>query len=625
MKDNKAVSELAFLFKLLPVMQEVDSVDRIYRLLLAMTTTVRSIVYERATLFVVDEREGVISGRYGTSRQENAGHAPVTFEEMARQVFAVYENVEGDDLTVKARSFSVPLGWHRSAIVKAVKSGFPVIADRSLSEYATDPFFDFFDTESYVAVPLKFNDRVTSVLVADQAHDRESHADDVSLVYSLSQQAAAAAQHLIEISTHRRKSRILFKVNQILGGANDRSKFEEGLKLALIMLTRAVGASGCFLKDLTSEKTIHIKTVHEFSPDADDDDITISENFEPILDRAAGRMESFGGTGNHELVGAAAKSIQFFYVCPLVAGGDVVGAVAIYTDRANNSPRVEDYDTSDKSFVQLVAGIVASHVRAKETDERIRRAEEFLQEMGSNLSRERARSRQVESSADYNSRITGDLRLMRRHLRGKGPYAKRLEKINASVESMLSYSDSFRKRVLAKTTKYALVDIFELTRAIAGDWQQEMEERGIEVTVRIPIRGPSLLMDEKKISIAIESILRTTAKYLDKGNRALIECSTADDRVMLCFADNSAGLPGDIISRLFMPFDSIEVEDEKKRALSIAGEIIQKHAGEIMIKSSHSWKTILILTFPCAANRDRRTVGRQRRRRHERRTPVETS
>ncbi len=103
-----------------------------------------------------------------------------------------------------------------------------------------------------------------------------------------------------------------------------------------------------------------------------------------------------------------------------------------------------------------------------------------------------------------------------------------------------------------------------------------------------------------------------------------IECSTSDDRVLLCFADNSEGLPGDIISRLFMPFESAAVEDEKKRALSLAGEVIQKHAGEIMIKSSHSWKTILILSFPGAANRDRRKIYRERRRRQDRRLPVKT-
>ncbi|MFQ5511042.1 MAG: ATP-binding protein [Candidatus Krumholzibacteriia bacterium] len=622
MKNENAVSELAFLFKLLPVMQEVESVDRIYRLLLAITTAVTSIVYERAMVFVVDEHEGVVSGRYGVSYPESGDSEDSTFEEMARRVFATYEAVESGDLTLRARSFSVPLGWHRSAIVTAVKSGYPVIAERAVSEYATDPFFDFFETEGYVAVPMKLNDRVAAVLVADRARASENSADDVSLVYSLSQQAAAAAQHLLEISSHKRRSRILFKVNQILGGTKDRSKFDEGLKLVLIMLTRAIGASGCFLKDLTGEKTVHIKSVHEYAPDADEEDIAIGETFEGLLDRAAGRMEAFGGGEGDALLGEAAKSIRSFYVCPLVAGGDVAGAIAVYTDTENASPRSWDHERSGKSFVQLVAGIVASHIQAKETEQRIRRAEEFLQEMGSNLSRERDRSRQVDNTADFHSRVSGDLGLIQEHLSSKAPHARRLEKIAELVESLRGYSDSFKRGVLARATKYSTVDIFEITRCIVDDWRPEVVKKGIEVLVRVPAMGPSLLMDKKKISLAIKGILETTATCLEEGNRMLIECSATDDGVVLCFADNGLGLPGDIISRLFMPFESAETSDEKKRALSLAGEIIQKHSGEIMIKSSCSWKTILILTFPRPANRDRRKVRRDRRRARDRRARV---
>ena len=46
------------------------------------------------------------------------------------------------------------------------------------------------------------------------------------------------------------------------------------------------------------------------------------------------------------------------------------------------------------------------------------------------------------------------------------------------------------------------------------------------------------------------------------------------------------------------------------------------YSGDILIKSSMSWKTILILSFPKGANRDRRKSRRDRRRRRERRTAV---
>jgi signal transduction histidine kinase len=105
----------------------------------------------------------------------------------------------------------------------------------------------------------------------------------------------------------------------------------------------------------------------------------------------------------------------------------------------------------------------------------------------------------------------------------------------------------------------------------------------------------------------------------------MVECSSPDDRVLICVADNGDGLPGDAISRLFMPFEEADRGDDEKRALSLAGEVLQKHGGEIMIKSSMSWKTILILSLPMAANRDRRKKRSDRRRRSERRTPAKSS
>jgi K+-sensing histidine kinase KdpD len=99
----------------------------------------------------------------------------------------------------------------------------------------------------------------------------------------------------------------------------------------------------------------------------------------------------------------------------------------------------------------------------------------------------------------------------------------------------------------------------------------------------------------------------------------MIECSQSDDRLLVCVADNGAGLPGDTISRLFMPFAGTTTRDKQKRALSVAGDVLQKHSSEIKIRSSYSWKTILVLSFPMAASRDRRKLSHDRRLRRDRR------
>ena len=144
---ESAVSELAFMFKLLPLFHEVETIDKVYRLLLGIVTSGRTVGDRRAMLFEPDEASGVIRGRYGAEPPirlpgEDAHNS--SFEELAKDVFRIYENIDGGDLTLKARAYSVPLGWHRSALVKSILSRYPVLAERSLSEFATDTFFDFF-------------------------------------------------------------------------------------------------------------------------------------------------------------------------------------------------------------------------------------------------------------------------------------------------------------------------------------------------------------------------------------------------------------------------------------------------------------------------------------------------
>ena len=68
-----------------------------------------------------------------------------------------------------------------------------------------------------------------------------------------------------------------------------------------------------------------------------------------------------------------------------------------------------------------------------------------------------------------------------------------------------------------------------------------------------------------------------------------------------------------------VPFIDADDDVDGQRALSLAGDVLQKHSAEMLIKSSPSWRTILVLSFPLAAARDRRKSGADRRGRRDRR------
>jgi signal transduction histidine kinase len=166
-----------------------------------------------------------------------------------------------------------------------------------------------------------------------------------------------------------------------------------------------------------------------------------------------------------------------------------------------------------------------------------------------------------------------------------------------------------------------LVDIFKVAREVVREWKPKAEKKGIELSVRIPSQGPFLLMDREKIATALRNILMSVISFLGGKEKVLVECSTTENRVLIVIADTGEGLPGDILSRLFMPFTEVAQEDERKRALSLAGEILHTHAGEVTVKTSIDWKTIIILSFSRAANQDRRKRrGDRRERKKDRRS-----
>ncbi|MEJ2721408.1 MAG: hypothetical protein P8181_09740 [bacterium] len=613
------------MFKLLPLFHDVDTIDKVYRLLLGIVTSGRSAGYRRAMLFEPDEEYGVIRGRYGAEPPIRLPGDPAPepgFEGIADDVFRIYETIESAELTLKARSYSVPLGWYRSALVKSSRSRYPVLAERGLSEFATDTFFDYFGTHAYIAVPIEFGGRVHAVLAADRGNVQTgSGPDDISVLLSLVHHASAAAQRLTDISAARRRSRVLLKIHQSLQQPQQEGSFEEGFKAMLAMICRAVGGSVCLVRDHTAQKTHVVEVIQDLASEAREHYKETAAGFDDVLDLSASMGEVISGDRGHpHLHGTAAERVEYFFVCPLSLGNDGLGALAVYTDTDDNPFRYKDFNLDDKSFLELCGNLIASGIAGVRQNERLRRVEALVEEVSSNLVREREQSRVGRRLAEFQTRIAEDIRQLKETIKSGKPAASRLLSASKTIDEMDSYTKSCRDELLNKKTRYEMTDLFRLTRRIVESLRTVVARRGIELTTRIPPEGPLLLIEPKSVTTALENVMEVTAACLGAGEKMMVECSLAGDRLLVCVADNGTGLPGDTISRLFMPFTGVAGEDTQQRALSAAGDVLQKHSAEIMVKSSYSWKTILIMSFPEPANRDRRVSRRDRRRRRDRRS-----
>lgn len=623
-EHDRTVSELSSLFRMIQVIPDADSVGKIYQMLLAFCTTWHTIGFERAFLFLVDSHERMVRGQLAAEEPRAdtpvGGDEPDSFESLAKSVFQNYEQIESSELTLRTRAFETSVDDAGSAVAKAARSGYPVLAEARMSEFEADPFFAFFGTNCYLAVPIRTGGRVLGVLAADNARSaQEISVDDVSLLYSLAQQAALSVQRLMESADNRRRFRILRKLQEIMRNAETRSQLGEGINLAMSMVCRAVGASGCFLRDYVRNKTIHIKTVDEYTVDAGDEDAAVADCFERILDRCAGSMRPLNGDGQHPLLDdVAAARVRFFHAVPMVVTGDGLGAMAVYAEKREGETR-DRLDLKDRTFLELCAGMIADRLNVEHLQSRMRRAERMLEETRANLVRERDAARLGERVLDANATIREEIAQLRDAMSESLPP----EALLARAREILSQVDDeiagHSEEISRMKASLRMLDLFDVVGDIARGWARGLSDRGVELTLRIPESGPSLLMNRESITTALRSILDSVGESVGEGDRVLVECTASGEKAVVLVADTGEGLPGDLLSRLFMPFGRVEDGDDRRGAMSLAGDIIHRHSGEISVRSSPSWRTILVISFPVSSNSDRRRGRSDRRRRSDRR------
>ncbi len=243
----------------------------------------------------------------------------------------------------------------------------------------------------------------------------------------------------------------------------------------------------------------------------------------------------------------------------------------------------------------------------------IGRLENFVEEIGSNLVRERERSRIGDKSIEFHERIDESLNRLR-----KGS-SKTGRKLPASRDRRSSES---MRQASADVLGRGVVGHVELrddgsVRSRAARRRGAAFRRGEEgdtSSARIPQRGAeSPPRPRERDRPRSRRYSTTTLSGLAKGDKMLVECSRADGRAMVCIADTGHGLPGDVISRLFMPFVRAGGREERKSSLSLAGNVLRRHSATITVKSSRSWRTILALEIPvCSGPRPaqaRKTTG----------------
>jgi diguanylate cyclase (GGDEF)-like protein len=211
-------TELAILYEISNAMRTTLKLDEILYIILTGVTAHTGLGFNRAMLFLVNEKDGLIEGKMGigpeTGEEANRIWTQIEQEKMNLEDlingYKVSNHVQESGFNKQVQYFKIPLQDKNENLLSLVAlEGMPLyLTKETIKNYSSNQIIKLLKNNELVLVPLKAKDKVNGIIVADNFITNEPITkDDIRMLIMLGNQAGLAIEnsHLYEktvIRTH---------------------------------------------------------------------------------------------------------------------------------------------------------------------------------------------------------------------------------------------------------------------------------------------------------------------------------------------------------------------------------------------------------------------------------------
>ncbi len=197
--------ELGILYEISNAMRTTLKLDEILYIILTGVTAHTGLGFNRALLFLVNEKEGLIEGRMAigpeTGEDANRIWSQIEQEKMDLddliEAYKVSKESVESGFNRQVRRLKFPLNENNSLLAMAVQDGMPLYLNKEgLLNYHNDPVIQFLKSEGLVLVPLKSKEKVNGLILVDNFITKKPiNKDDIRMLIMLSNQAGLAIEN----------------------------------------------------------------------------------------------------------------------------------------------------------------------------------------------------------------------------------------------------------------------------------------------------------------------------------------------------------------------------------------------------------------------------------------------
>jgi CheY-like chemotaxis protein/anti-sigma regulatory factor (Ser/Thr protein kinase) len=142
----------------------------------------------------------------------------------------------------------------------------------------------------------------------------------------------------------------------------------------------------------------------------------------------------------------------------------------------------------------------------------------------------------------------------------------------------------------------AAEQVIDLTRP---RWRDMCQRKGIMVHVRTDFQDdlPAVMASESEVREAVTNLVFNSVDAMPQGGSMTLRTRSASEEVVLTVADEGVGMDEETRRRCLEPFFSTKGQEGTGLGLSIVAAIMQRHGGDVRIRSEPGKGTTVDLVF----------------------------
>jgi PAS domain S-box-containing protein len=164
---------------------------------------------------------------------------------------------------------------------------------------------------------------------------------------------------------------------------------------------------------------------------------------------------------------------------------------------------------------------------------------------------------------------------------------RQVHQMTRLVDDLLDVSRITRGKIELRKER---VELAEVVNSAVEASRPLIEKWGHELTVEVPPQVIHVAADPTRLAQVLSNLLNNAAKYTDQGGRIWLTASRQGDDALIRVKDTGAGIPPEMLQRIFEMFTQVDHTLERSEGglgigLTLVKRLVEMHGGTVEARS----------------------------------------